>query len=83
MFRACVIFSFFGGMIMKHESKSERVNRLARVLRESFAHIAPRQAATVSNEIWAGLVYSVYQTGLNDEQILEIALDAVFGNKGK
>lgn len=68
---------------MKHESKIDRVNRIARALRASFAHVAPRETNSVCNTAWVALVHSVYRAGLNDDQIATAALDAVFGNKGK
>jgi len=60
------------------ETKNQRVDRIAKILRASFAHVAPRETLTVPNEHWKALVWSTYRASMSDEQIAESALDAVF-----
>lgn len=60
------------------ESKINRVNRIARILRESFAHVAPRETLTVPNAAWVALVWQVARPGMSDEDIANAAIDAAF-----
>ena len=60
------------------ESKTTRVKRIARILRESFAHVAPRQTLTVPNAAWGALVSQAYSRDDDDDTIANPALDAVF-----
>ena len=60
------------------ESKIDRLNRIARILRESFAHVAPRETLTVPNAHWVALAWEVYRPGMSDEDIANAAIDAVF-----
>lgn len=60
------------------ESKTDRLNRIARILRESFAHVAPRETLTVPNTAWVALVWQVARPGMSDDDIANAAIDAVF-----
>lgn len=60
------------------ESKTTRVKRIARILRESFAHVAPRETLTVPNAAWVALVSQAYKRDDDDDTIASRALDAVF-----
>lgn len=63
------------------ESKIDRFDRIARILRESFAHVAPRETLTVPNAHWVALVWQVARPGMSDDDIASAALDAVFSHR--
>ena len=60
------------------ETKTKRLERIARILRESFAHVAPRETLGVPSNAWIALAWASYRPGMTDDEIASAAIDAVF-----